>query len=129
MNHRFTIAMLGELLAVTRDGERGFGACAQHTRNEKLQKMLMSRSARLTAASAELRALLVQLGGESGLSRDSTGATGATGAIPGVARRGWINLRAALAVLDDEALMDQCEHGGDHALEVYRNALDDPLPE
>jgi uncharacterized protein (TIGR02284 family) len=29
----------------------------------------------------------------------------------------------------DEALVDECEHGEDHALEVYRNALDDHLPE
>ena len=29
----------------------------------------------------------------------------------------------------DDALVDECEHGEDHALEVYRNALDDHLPE
>jgi uncharacterized protein (TIGR02284 family) len=34
-----------------------------------------------------------------------------------------------LAQNTDAALMEQCEHGEDHALEVYRNALDDHLPE
>src|SRR6266481_5586416 len=44
-------------------------------------------------------------------------------------RRGWVNLHAALTQNTDEALVDECEHGEDHALEVYRNALDDHLPE
>jgi uncharacterized protein (TIGR02284 family) len=38
-------------------------------------------------------------------------------------------VHAALALNDDGALVDECERGEDHALEVYRNALDDHLPE
>jgi uncharacterized protein (TIGR02284 family) len=51
------------------------------------------------------------------------------GKILSTARRGWMNLHAALTRNHDDALVDECEHGEDHALEVYRNALDDHLPE
>ncbi len=51
------------------------------------------------------------------------------GKIFSATRRGWMNLHVALTQNTDEALVDECEHGEDHALEVYRNALDDHLPE
>ena len=45
------------------------------------------------------------------------------------ARRGWVTLPATLTQNNDDSLVDECERGEDHALEVYRNALDDHLPE
>jgi len=44
------------------------------------------------------------------------------------AHRHWSDLRAALACDGDGVILDECERGGSRALEVYRNALDDPLP-
>jgi uncharacterized protein (TIGR02284 family) len=119
MNYRYTIVTLSELLAVTRDGEQGFSACAEHARREPLKRIFMTRASRRAAAAAELRELIGQLGGDPSM----------RAAITGAPRRGWVNLRSALALNDDDALVDECEHGEDHALEVYRNALDDHLPE
>jgi len=119
MNYGYTIATLSELLAVVRNGEHGFMACAEHTRTDALKKLLVSRANRQAAAARELRELIAQLGGDSA----------AAGKIRGATRRGWVNLHAALAQNTDEALVQECEHGEDHALEVYRNALDDHLPE
>jgi uncharacterized protein (TIGR02284 family) len=119
MNHRYTIVTLSELLAVNRDGEHGFTTCAEHARSESLRRVFISRAARRAAAAAELRDLIGQLGGDPGM----------RARILGAAHRGWVNLRSALALNDDEALVDECEHGEDHALEVYRNALDDHLPD
>jgi uncharacterized protein (TIGR02284 family) len=119
MNHRYTIVTLSELLAVNRDGEHGFSTCAEHARSESLRRVFVSRAARRAAAAAALRDLIGQLGGDPGM----------RATILGAAHRGWVNLRSALALKDDEALVDECEHGEDHALEVYRNALDDHLPE
>ena len=119
MNYRYTIVTLSELLAVARDGEHGFITCAEHARADGLKKLFVSRASRHAAAAAELRELIRQLGGDPAM----------RGKILGAARRGWIHLHSALTQDNDDALVGECEHGQDHALEVYRNALDDHLPE
>jgi uncharacterized protein (TIGR02284 family) len=119
MNYRYTIVTLSELLAVAWDGERGFITCAEHARADGLKKLFVSRASRHAAAAAELRELIRQLGGDPAI----------RGKILGAARRGWMHLHGALTQANDDALVDECEHGEDHALEVYRNALDDHLPE
>src|SRR5256885_9875604 len=115
MNHRYTIVTLNELLAVTRHGENGFSTCAEHARSDELKKLFASRARRHAAACAELCGLIAQLGAD----------PSARGSHPGPSRRGWVNLHTALAQNTDAALIEECEHGEDHALEVYRNALDD----
>jgi len=119
MNYRYTIATLSELLAVARNGERGFMACAQRAHAEVLKKLFAGGASRHAAAAAELCELIAQLGAD----------PSACGKIRGAARRGWTHLHIALTQDTDEALLNEWEHGEDHALEVYRNALDDHLPE
>jgi uncharacterized protein (TIGR02284 family) len=119
MNHRYTIVTLSELLAVARDGEQGFLTCAEHARSDTLRRIFVRRAGRAAAAAAELRELIAELGGDPGM----------RARIVGPMRRAWMNLHTALAQNNDDALVEECEHGEDHALEVYRNALDDPLPE
>ena len=119
MNYRYTIATLSELLAVTRGGEHGFTACAQHARADALKKLFAGRASRHAAAAGEICELIVQAGAD----------PATCGKIRGATRRGWANLHAALTQNTDEALINECEHGEDYALEVYRNALDDHLPE
>jgi uncharacterized protein (TIGR02284 family) len=119
MNYRYTIVTLSELLAVTRNSEHGFIACAQHARADALKKLFADRASRHAAAAEDLRELIAQLGGDPGM----------RGKLPGGPLRGWANLHAAVTQNNDAALVDECEHGEDHALEVYRNALDDHLPE
>jgi uncharacterized protein (TIGR02284 family) len=94
-------------------------ACAEHARTDALKKLLVIRASRHAAAAGELRELIAQFGGD----------PAASGKILAATRRGWVNLHAALTQNTDEALVQECEHGEDHALEVYRNALDDHLPE
>jgi uncharacterized protein (TIGR02284 family) len=119
MNYRYTIVTLSELLAVTREGEHGFTICSEHASADGLRKLLMSRAHWHAASAMELRELIGQLGGDPAM----------RGKIFSTTRRGWMNLHTALTQNNDEALVDECEHGEDHALEVYRNALDDHLPE
>jgi uncharacterized protein (TIGR02284 family) len=119
MNNRYTIVTLSELLTVTRDGAHGFTVCAEHARSDELKKLFASYSGRRAAAATELSELIAQLGGD----------PAAPGRIADAARRGWVNLHAAVTSNTDEALIEECEHGEDRALEVYRNALDDHLPE
>ena len=119
MNHRYTLVTLSELLVVNRDGENGFSTCAGHARGESLKRALTSRASRRATAAAELTDLIGQLGGDPAWRARIIGESGG----------GWVNLTVALTLNDDNALVDECEHGEDHALEVYRNALDDHLPD
>jgi uncharacterized protein (TIGR02284 family) len=119
MNYRYTIVTLTELLTVTRDGEHGFTLCAQHAHAEELRAMFDRRVRRHAATAVELSDLIVHLGGDPAV----------RSRIVGAMRRGWANLHQALTQNTDAALIDECEHGEDHALEVYRNALDDHLPD
>lgn len=119
MNHRFTIATLCELLAVREDGERGFTACADHVRNCFLRSAFTARAQRHLEAAVELREMISRLGGD----------PATRGKTIGAGHRGWARLNAALRQDDDTALVDVCERGDDYTLEVYRNALDDHLPE
>jgi len=119
MNYRYTIVTLSELLAVTREGESGFITCAEHAREDVLRQLFVTRASRHAVAAAELRGLIGQLGGD----------PATRGKIFSTNRRGWVTLATALTQDNDDALVDECERGEDHALEVYRNALDDHLPE
>ena len=44
-------------------------------------------------------------------------------------RNGWASMRAALACVEEGAILHACEHGESRTLEAYRNPLDDHLPE
>jgi uncharacterized protein (TIGR02284 family) len=120
MNNQYTIATLGELIAVCRDGEQGFRTCAEHARSEGLKAIFMLQGRQCADAVRELQALVRQLGGDPDARVSIVGAA---------RRRGWFNLRAMVEYNDDAAILEACERGEDHALEVYRNALDDHLPE
>jgi uncharacterized protein (TIGR02284 family) len=119
MNHRYTIETLRELIAVRREGEQGFRACAEHAGSEELRDVLMAHAHECARAVEGLQALVRQLGGDPRLRATSPRAT----------RRGWLNPRSTLARNEDGAILDDCERGASRILEVYRNALDDPLPD
>ena len=119
MSYRFAISTLSEILKVVNDGERGFALCAAHAQSHELRDAFSAAAIRYAAAAAELRTLLERLGWDPAVHR-------AAWLAP---RRAWQQLRTILALNDDEALVELCGRGEDHALEVYRNALDDPLPE
>lgn len=119
MKNDHTIRTLEELISMSRDGEEGFRACAQHALAQELCQLCLDRSREYADGTEELRSLVRQLGGEPG-NRASPA---------GTLHRRWVNIRAALARGDDAAILAECERGEDHALETYRNALDDHLPD
>jgi len=123
MSHRFTIGALKELIAARRDAERGLRMCAEHARGPRLRGLLRSHLQECSEARQELQSLVRLLGGDP----DETGSRESA-----AAHRRWTELQAALqtalACNEDEVILDECERGESRALEVYRNALDDPLP-
>ena len=67
----------------------------------------------------ELQTLIVQLGGKP----DEGGS--ATGAM----HRGWVAVRGTLQGYSDQAMLEECERGEDAAMDRYRDALKEELPE
>jgi uncharacterized protein (TIGR02284 family) len=122
MSHRFTIDALKELIAARRDAEQGLRLCIEHVRDRRLGALLMSHLHECIHAQQELQSLVHLLGGELAVATQESAAV----------RRRWSDLQAALrealACNEDGVILDECERGESRALEVYRNALDDPLP-
>lgn len=114
-----TLRTLNELISVTRDGERGFRRCAARARDPRLRAHLFVRAHGCARAELELQAWVERMGGE----------PVRHGTRIGAVHRGWVGLRATLARDDDAAILTECERGEGHALSIYRNALDDPLPD
>jgi uncharacterized protein (TIGR02284 family) len=123
MTNGQTIRTLNELLVMSRDGYKGFLICAEHVRGERLRELLQERARACAEAMEELQALVRSLGGEPAAECSTFGAM----------RRRWINIRTSFADGDDEFLDEtivaECERGEETALEAYRNALDDHLPD
>ena len=119
MSHRFTIDALKELIAARRDAEQGLLICAERVRGDSRRRALvLSHLHNCVQALQELQSLVRLLGGDAELPAGNSAA----------AHRRWADLRAALACDEDGVILDECERGASRALEVYRNALDDPLP-
>jgi uncharacterized protein (TIGR02284 family) len=119
MSHRFTIDALKELISARREAEQGLRICAEHVRGPRLRALLLSHLQECTEALQELQSLVRLLGADPDQTRGHGSAA---------AHRRWAELRSALACNEDEVILDECERGESRALEVYRNALDDPLP-
>jgi uncharacterized protein (TIGR02284 family) len=123
MTNGQAIRTLNELLVVSRDGYKGFRACAEHTRSERLKALFVDRAQACAEAAEELQALIRSLGGE----------PAPEGANIGAMHRRWVDVRAVFASRDDllldETIVAECERGEEYALETYRNALDDHLPD
>ena len=110
---------LNDLVETSRDGEKGFRAAAEDTKNTELQKVFLRRAQDCALSAADLQKLVAQQGGspEKG------------GSVAGAAHRGWLNLKAAVSGRPDLAILEECERGEDVAKARYRKALEEPLPE
>jgi uncharacterized protein (TIGR02284 family) len=117
-HHRFTIDTLKELIVARHDGAQGLRICIELVRNARLQELLLSHLEECTRSLEELQALVRRLGGDPEVTPRELA----------VAQRRWTDLRTALACNEDGVILDECERGESRALEVYRNAMDDPLP-
>jgi uncharacterized protein (TIGR02284 family) len=111
-------AVLDDLIEISKDGEKGFRSCAETVKNLKLRMDFAERADRCRESAAELQEIMREMGG------DPT----RTGATSGALRRFWANLRGTVTGMDESAILDECEHGEDAALQVYENALRQELP-
>jgi uncharacterized protein (TIGR02284 family) len=113
------IETLNDLIENCKDGELGFGACAEHARSPDLRVLFERRARGCGEAAQQLKAVVTRLGG---VADDGGSASGAL-------HRGWVSLRGVLALDDDKAMLIECERGEDLAVARYRRALEDDLPQ
>jgi uncharacterized protein (TIGR02284 family) len=112
------VDVLNDLIEVSRNGQKGFDACAKHAKAPELKSVFTTHAAECARAAEELEAQVRACGGKP----DHKGS--AAGAI----HRGWIALRSSVTGFDDHAMLEECERGEDVALRRYRQALEQDLP-
>lgn len=119
MKHPDLLDTLNNLTETSKDGEYGFRTAAECIRDEDTKQILMRRAEECRQAAAELQTLVVQQGGTA---EDSGTASGAV-------HRGWVTLKSKLAKHPDKAILEETEKAEDTAMERYRLALDQSLPD
>jgi uncharacterized protein (TIGR02284 family) len=123
MSHRFTIDALNELIIARNDSAQGLRICIESLslspfENPPLRALLLSYLEECQQAVEELQSLVRLLGGNSDRPMRHSS----------LAQRRWLKLRTALACNEDGVILEELERGESRTLEVYRNAMDDPLP-
>jgi uncharacterized protein (TIGR02284 family) len=118
MDNQDVIAMLNDLLQITRDGEQGFQTCAEGVQSRHLKSALEATARHCAEGAAELEAKVRNLGGEP--------ARG--GSIGGSMHRAWTNIKSVITGMNEHAVLSECERGEDAAMAAYEAALKKSLP-
>jgi uncharacterized protein (TIGR02284 family) len=113
MSDQHIISTLNELIETSLDGEQGFNACAQHVASNELRSLFTQRALECKRAVSELSPLVLEYGAK----------PEQNGSASGALHRGWVAIRGSLVGYSDEALLEECERGEDHAVARYRKAL------
>jgi uncharacterized protein (TIGR02284 family) len=118
MTNDDVISTLNDLIVTSKDGEEGFRTCSEDFSDAHLKAEFAARARSCAQAVSELQDLVRALGG-----KPSTGSS-----VTGALHRRWIDIKSAILGRDDEAILNECERGEDHAVESYRDALAKDLP-
>jgi len=109
-----------DLIQTLQDGQEGYTAAAEklstgdHAQwSPRLQELALQRA----TFAAELTTMAAAYG--DAITEDGT--------VAGTLHRGWMALKDALSGSDSSAVLDAAEQGEDHAVGVYRKALDQEL--
>jgi uncharacterized protein (TIGR02284 family) len=108
-----SVAVLNGLIETLKDGELGFEAAASDVSQPELRQVLTDFAAQRGQFARALQ-YQVELTGEH---------PEVSGSLGGTVHRGWINLKAAVAMREDLAVLEECERGEDAALKVFTDAV------
>lgn len=111
-------AVLNDLVETSKDGERGFRKAAEDAHDTQLKALFVSRAEDCTRGARELQDVVQKLGG-----KPETG-----GSMSGALRRGWADVKSAVAGRSDYEILAECEKGEDVAKKHYNDALEEDLP-
>jgi uncharacterized protein (TIGR02284 family) len=112
------IATLNDLIETCRDGISGFRTAADGVSSPIAKEVFLSRVHLIEKGLGDLDAAVQRLGG------DPT----EHGHPAASMHRAWINIKSAVTLRDDKAIIDEVVRGEEVAVKHYRDALEKPLP-
>lgn len=112
------ISVLNDLIETSKDGEKGFAACAKDVKNVELKQVFTKHAQECAAAANELQTEVRSLGGSP---EDST-------SVSADLHRFWVDIKSSVTGKSEEAILNEAERGEDHAKAVYEKALKKDLP-
>jgi uncharacterized protein (TIGR02284 family) len=118
VNREELISSLNDLIETCRDGENGFRTAAEHVKDQDLKLFFSNCSDQRAQFVSELQAEVRSLGGDPA----SKGSTSA------MLHRGWMNIKSAVTLGSDDAIISECERGEDVAKAVYKGILKQNFP-
>ena len=118
MDNNDVIDTLNTLIETSRDGDKGFTACADDAKDAALRAYFTICATRCRESVGTLEVLVKQYGGSPEQS----------GSMLAPLSRAWLNLRAAISSDSDLAVLEECERAEDTAVHTYQHALTLELP-
>lgn len=112
------VSKLNDLIQICKDGQQGFKEAAEGIEDSQLKTVFYEFSQQRSEFVGTLQELVRSLGGDPEQS----------GSISGAIHRGWIDLKSAITGKDDEAILNECERGEDHAKAAYQDAQQYDFP-
>ncbi|MEW6733629.1 MAG: PA2169 family four-helix-bundle protein [Acidobacteriota bacterium] len=118
MDNDKVIGVLNDLIEIAKDGQEGFRQAAEKVKNIELRNYFLSQSQQRARMAGELQDEVQLLGGD----------PDRQGSVRGALHRTWIDLKDAVGLDSDHAILSSVESGEDAAVKGYESALRDPLP-
>ena len=112
------ISTLNDLIETCRDGINGFRTAAEGVTSPIAKEVFLSRVHLIEKGLGDLDTAVQRLGG------DPT----EHGHPAASMHRAWINIKSAVTLGDDKAIIDEVVRGEEVAVQHYREALAKPLP-
>jgi uncharacterized protein (TIGR02284 family) len=112
------IGTLNDLIETCRDGINGFRTAADGVSSPIAKEVFLSRVHLIEKGLGDLDAAVQRLGGEP-IEHGHPAAS---------MHRAWINIKSAVTLRDDRAIINEVVRGEEVAIQHYREALEKPLP-
>lgn len=106
---KVVIEGLNDLLEKTYDAELGYKNAKENTDVPRLKTFFGARSQQRFQYAESLKQLITKLGGT----------PIKEGSLVGKAHRAWIDFKSALALSNEEAVLEECERGEEASLKAY----------
>ena len=113
-----TLSVLENLIEINNDGNHGYRLAADKIENPEYKTLFHAYAQQRAQFASELEREANLLG------RDPDAGESLLGSL----HRGWINIKAAVAGGDSEAILGECQTGDKAAVEAYEKALKNNLP-
>jgi uncharacterized protein (TIGR02284 family) len=112
------IGTLNDLIETCRDGIDGFRTAADGVSSPIAKEVFLSRVHLIEKGLGDLDAAVQRLGGDP-IEHGHPAAS---------MHRAWINIKSAVTMRDDRAIINEVVRGEEVAIQHYREALEKPLP-